>query len=316
MSEDDLELISVGEASIDAEAGELTDDGSSSKRAWLPTAMLAGNLANATLGAGVLGLPYVAREAGLGTALVMLYGVALLTDWTMQMLLECHERVEGNKTYEGLGEAALGRKGLVLVAVGNLAINVGAVVAYLVLIGELLSFPFLMPLLGRYAGKWLSVGAAVLGVPLSLARGRVLALVSAFSVSLVIGFVLLVIVQAAQTEPVNTPLEWVRGGLAPWAAFGVVAFAFACHTNLVPLASVTHSRLDNQTKGEEGLSLNTHLPLCVCVCVCVASRSLASLFSLCPKQKNCVLGGLWLFTWPSHCVLQSTLQLSSADTWS
>ena len=45
------------------------------------------NMANSILGAGIVGLPYSMRESGFVAGLVLLIGIALLTDWTIRLIV-------------------------------------------------------------------------------------------------------------------------------------------------------------------------------------------------------------------------------------
>lgn len=157
---------------------------------WGVMASLTLNLSNSTLGAGVLGLPFVARQAGVVLAVVMLVACGLLTDWTLHLLLRCHE-LTGLPTYEAIGERCFGRRGSVAVAVGILLINFGAMIAYLVIVGDLVAPLIAVPDI-RYA---VVLVTAAVAFPLCLVRGRLLALVSAASVVLVVIFVVLVVAQ-------------------------------------------------------------------------------------------------------------------------
>jgi amino acid permease len=205
---------------------------------WVVTVMLALNLANSTLGAGVLGLPLVAKDSGLVAAILMLIGCALLTDWTLHLLLQCHLISQLN-TYEAIGEFCFGRKGKWAVAVGVMLINFGAMIAYLVIAGDLVA-PLIPVDSIRYG---VIVLATAIAFPLSLVRGRVLAMVSAASVLLVIGFCFMVVVQAAE-GPVHPeePLVLVQWSTRLVFSFGIVSFAYSCHTNLVPLSAECHGQ--------------------------------------------------------------------------
>ena len=42
-------------------------------------------MANAILGAGIIGLPYAAREAGFITGVLLLVTLGYITDWTLRL---------------------------------------------------------------------------------------------------------------------------------------------------------------------------------------------------------------------------------------
>ena len=96
------------------------------------------NLVNGVLGVGVLGYPYSFKECGvlLGTVIVLsclavcLFSVRLL-------LISSH--LSGQKSFEDIAAAALGSPGRLLVKVCIVAVNLGALVAYLNIIADVLS---------------------------------------------------------------------------------------------------------------------------------------------------------------------------------
>jgi amino acid permease len=288
---------------------------------WGVMASLTLNLSNSTLGAGVLGLPYVASQAGVVLAVAMLVGCAVLTDWTLHLLLRCHE-LTGLPTYEAIGERCFGRPGSVAVAVGILLINCGAMIAYLVIVGDLVAPLISVPNI-RYAVVILS---AVIAFPLCLVRGRLLALVSAASVILVVFFVVLVVAQAAEgpvAAAADKPVE-----LAVWSTqvvfvFGIVVFAYSCHTNMVPLAAENKQGNPPPDTSRQELALHAACALCALLYVVVASCGYAHLRSLTPsnylfffpKQDvaiavfRCVLAASLLFTLPL-CVMPNVAALA------
>ncbi len=97
-------------------------------------------------------------------------------------------RSQFHKRYEAIGELCFGRKGKWAVAIGIILINLGAIIAYLVIVGDLVA-----PLIPV---DWMrDVVIAVttaIAFPLCLVRGRLLAMVSAASVLLVLGFTIMV----------------------------------------------------------------------------------------------------------------------------
>ncbi len=265
---EDLGVSTDGEeTSVVSPAVELVGGGG--KPSWLQgrwgvLAMLTMNLSNSTLGAGVLGLPFVASQAGLVVAIVMLLFCAAVTDWTLHLLLRC-QQMTGLGTYEAIGERCFGRKGSVAVAVGILLINFGAMVAYLVICGDLVA-PLIPLSTARYA---VVVVSAALAFPLCLVRGRLLALTSAASVALVMVFVAMVVAQAAGgTTAPEAPVV-----LAKWSSqivfvFGIVVFAYSCHTNLVPLVSDTAPPEDTSL---QPVALHVACALCVALYVVVTA---------------------------------------------
>ena len=96
----DVEKPSIGEEDEKAEA----------KQSTIGAAM---NLANSTMGAGILGLPFVFKEGGMILAFFMLLLAAFLADVSLRMLLEAFELSGRKATYEEIGEHCFGRMGKV-----------------------------------------------------------------------------------------------------------------------------------------------------------------------------------------------------------
>jgi hypothetical protein len=93
------------------------------------------NLANSSIGAGILALPFAFKQSGyvLGLILLILFGI--VADYTLQLLVKCVEilRVWDGKTvpqYENLGYEFMGNFGYVLVSVATIVLNYGAYVRF------------------------------------------------------------------------------------------------------------------------------------------------------------------------------------------
>lgn len=68
------------------------------------------NMANSILGAGIVGLPYSMRESGFVAGIVLLVGIALLTDWTIRLIV-LNAKLSGRTTYIDIMEHCFGHKG-------------------------------------------------------------------------------------------------------------------------------------------------------------------------------------------------------------
>ncbi|WFC97302.1 hypothetical protein MYAM1_000011 [Malassezia yamatoensis] len=68
------------------------------------------NMANSILGAGIVGLPYSMRESGFVAGVVLLVGIALLTDWTIRLIV-LNAKLSGRTTYIDIMEHCFGRYG-------------------------------------------------------------------------------------------------------------------------------------------------------------------------------------------------------------
>ncbi|EPY76895.1 sodium-coupled neutral amino acid transporter 5 [Camelus ferus] len=91
------------------------------------------NLSNAIMGSGILGLAYAMAHTGVLFFLALLLCIALLSSYSIHLLLTC-AGVVGIRAYEQLGQRALGPAGKVVVAAVICLHNVGAMSSYLFII--------------------------------------------------------------------------------------------------------------------------------------------------------------------------------------
>lgn len=96
------------------------------------------NLVTCILGAGVLGFPYCFKSCGLVLATLIMAVSLLATRFSYQLLLYCCQ-LSPKRSYEELAEQAVGRVGRVLVQLCTVALNLGAVVAYLNILADVIS---------------------------------------------------------------------------------------------------------------------------------------------------------------------------------
>jgi hypothetical protein len=94
------------------------------------------NIMNAIMGAGILALPYWMAQNG-----IVLYGmlqllVMVCVDLSLQMLVGS-SKAQHVFTYDGLGKAAFGRVGKCMVCITIVIQNLGAIISYLIVLGDL-----------------------------------------------------------------------------------------------------------------------------------------------------------------------------------
>ncbi|KAI9501742.1 hypothetical protein GGI25_004345 [Coemansia spiralis] len=213
------------------------------------------NLTNAIIGAGVIGLPYAMRQAGLLMGLLMVVGLALLVDWTLRVLA-LGSKLSGRHTYQGMVEQCFGRWGLLLSSVFQGTMAGGGMASFVVIVGDTLPHVLgsLMPQVAKTgAGRLLfsrrfvvAFFVVCLAYPLSLYRdvGK-LGKTSAFAVVAMCTIIVSVVVEAPRLDP-----SW-RADPAPIAlvnahvfqAIGIITFAFVCHHN----SFMIHSALRKPT---------------------------------------------------------------------
>jgi len=97
----------------------------------------AGNLINAIIGAGIVGIPFAVKESGLVAGVFLILGVAYLTEKSMRLLVEMAKHMNV-PTYEVLCEACFGPIGFYFVSFGMFTIGYGAMIIYLIVVRDTL----------------------------------------------------------------------------------------------------------------------------------------------------------------------------------
>ncbi|KAJ2963514.1 hypothetical protein NQZ79_g1603 [Umbelopsis isabellina] len=98
------------------------------------------NMANSIVGAGIIGLPFAFKEAGLWMGLVLLIGLTLVVDWTVRLLI-FNGKMSSQTTYIDLMDFAFGRPGRISISIFSFIFAFGgpllaAMCAYCVIIGD------------------------------------------------------------------------------------------------------------------------------------------------------------------------------------
>lgn len=96
------------------------------------------NLSTTIIGAGIMALPAAMRVLGLGVGLVAVVIVAVLSEASIEMLLR-FSRVEKADSYGGVMGFAFGRVGKILVQICVMINNIGILIVYTIIIGDVLS---------------------------------------------------------------------------------------------------------------------------------------------------------------------------------
>lgn len=89
------------------------------------------NMANSILGAGIVGLPYSMKQSGFVAGVVLLVGIAMLTDWTIRLII-LNSKLSGRQTYIEIMEHCFGRPGKAAVSLFQLAFAYGGMCAFCV----------------------------------------------------------------------------------------------------------------------------------------------------------------------------------------
>ncbi|XP_073131513.1 amino acid transporter AVT6A-like [Henckelia pumila] len=96
------------------------------------------NLSTTIIGAGIMALPAAMKVLGLGLGVVIIVFVAVLTEFSVGMLLRFSKASEADSYGNVMGDAfgIWGRRGLQLCVVIN---NIGVLIVYMIIIGDVLS---------------------------------------------------------------------------------------------------------------------------------------------------------------------------------
>eukprot|EP00808_Paulinella_micropora_P021128 g72512.t1 len=194
------------------------------------------NYVNSIVGAGIIGLAFSVSETGFGAGIVMLVLVALSTDYTTRLIIRLG-LLTGQDTYEDLMEHAYGGKGFYLVSLFMFTFAYGAMLAYLVIIGDILSSVLRASLVHEsiWTSRQLLIFlVAVCGIlPLCLLRSMA-SLGWSSGVSILAVFVMVIIVsihapQVVEEAPIDRTDEYDWLNRTFFTGVGGMFFAFVCH---------------------------------------------------------------------------------------
>ncbi|EEB20085.1 vacuolar amino acid transporter, putative [Pediculus humanus corporis] len=216
--------------------GELIESKKKDKSSLLSASF---NYINSIIGSGVIGIPFALREAGFGLGLLMLILVALVTDYSLILMIKCGY-LSGNFTYQGIMESAFGKPGFILLSILQFAYPFIAMVSYNIVVGDTMTKVFvrMLKLDGNsfFSQREVVVFLATtfITLPLCLYNDVVkLTKVSFFSL-VCEGFILLVVMAEffmlySVVPKTDDAWNFINTNLIP--AVGVMTFAFICHHN-------------------------------------------------------------------------------------
>ncbi|XP_054639814.1 sodium-coupled neutral amino acid transporter 3-like isoform X2 [Dunckerocampus dactyliophorus] len=234
------------------------------------------NLGNAIMGSGILGLAYAMANTGVVLFLVLLTAVAVLSSYSIHLLLKS-SGIVGIRAYEQLGYRAFGTPGKMAAGIAITLQNIGAMSSYLYIVKY--EFPLVIQAflkVDKPAGEWylngnylvIIVSIAII-LPLALMKQLgYLGYTSGFSLSCMVFFLISVIY-----KKFNTPCPFVDFAINAMAAgpnvtlpggeddpacvpkmanlnsqtaytIPILAFAFVCHPEVLPI----YTELRNPTK--------------------------------------------------------------------
>ncbi|XP_044287225.1 sodium-coupled neutral amino acid transporter 5 [Varanus komodoensis] len=217
------------------------------------------NLSNAIMGSGILGLAYAMKNTGIVLFLVLLICIALLSSYSIHLLLKC-AGVVGIRAYEQLGFRAFGHGGKVVAAVIISIHNIGAMSSYLFIVKSELPL-VIQTFLGltENNSEWYMNGNVLIIVvsvcvilPLALMKHLgYLGYTSGLSLTCMVFFLISVIYKKFQIAcPLNSTMDnnstmdlkdesctveifTINSQTA--YAIPILAFAFVCHPEVLPI---------------------------------------------------------------------------------
>ncbi|KAL9226485.1 hypothetical protein vseg_002292 [Gypsophila vaccaria] len=211
------------------------------------------NLSTTIVGAGIMALPATMKVLGLGFGVVMIVVMAALSERSIEMLLK-FSRAGKATSYGGVMEDAFGKGGRVLVQLSVLVNNIGVLIVYMIIIGDVLSgtsasgMHHAGVLEGWFGSQWWNARLVVLMIttlcvfaPLAcFKRIDSLSYTSALSVGLAVVFLVImagiaVIKLLSGTVMMPRLLPNITDISSFWNLFTVVPVlvtAFICHYNV------------------------------------------------------------------------------------
>lgn len=179
------------------------------------------NMVNSIVGAGIIGIPFSFRESGLVMGLFLLVLVAYLTDKGLRIIIEAAKfhpklKMAGVQTYEDLMYLPFGYWGSVFVQANMFVLAYGAMVAYLLIIKDVVPAMFGIDNNSGFGLRELIMVCTSLVVMLPLALMRDMASLS-FTSSLSVTADFCLVIFVATFSPIGEALH-ENGGF--WTVLG------------------------------------------------------------------------------------------------
>ncbi|KAL3831322.1 hypothetical protein ACJMK2_023088 [Sinanodonta woodiana] len=258
------------ETSSMSESRHFFDDGKKADADQSNIPMTSFNFINSIIGSGIIGIPFALKQAGFGLGIILLILVAIITDYSLILLIEAG-KLSNTVTYQDMMMFACGRPGFYLLSTLQFLYPFIAMISYNVIIGDTIT-----KIITRIGGN--SVEGTVLAnrqfiiflstifitLPLSLYRNIAKLSKWAFVSLVLVLFILVCICIKLGTFAKDippTPNAWSFANTSVTQAIGIMAFAYMCHHSTF----LIHSSLENPAK--ERWNFVTHVSVLFCMVV-------------------------------------------------
>ncbi|XP_076461136.1 putative sodium-coupled neutral amino acid transporter 11 isoform X2 [Babylonia areolata] len=246
--------------------------GDGKQRTSIP--MTSFNFINSIIGSGIIGIPYALKQAGFGLGILMVISVALITDYSILMLVE-GGHLSNTDSYQDLVLVTFGRPGFYVLTVLQFLYPFIAMVSYNVIIGDTIT-----KIIMWLGGDKPSLIHSVLGnrqfvifmitllvtLPLSLYRniGK-LGKWAFLSIVLIFFIIVAAIIRLSTFAHTIAPTEdaWQFANVNVTQAIGIMAFAYMCHHNTF----LIHSSLEKPTHERWGFVVHFSVSFAMVMCL-------------------------------------------------
>ena len=238
------------------------------------------NLVNSIVGAGIVGIPYAFKNAGLLGGLILLGLVAFLTDRSLRVIINLatfHPTLKNRNvlTFEALASYPFGKAGKVFILANMFVMAYGAMVAYLIIIKDTVPTVLGVSDAGFRRELVLIVFSLVIMVPLSMQRDMaslsIWSFISVLADVILVGFV-------AGFAPIEETVSDAGGFGAVFASnwinptlfvgLGVLSTAMACQHSAFIVSGSLRNRTSNRWKCVTVSSITFSAILCSVMGIC------------------------------------------------
>ncbi|XP_019156665.1 PREDICTED: sodium-coupled neutral amino acid transporter 5-like [Ipomoea nil] len=242
------------------------------------------NLSTTIVGAGIMALPATLKQLGTIPGLLVILLASMLTEKSISILLR-FSKASKTASYSGLAGDTFGGFGRTLLQVCIVVNNVGTLVVYMIIIGDVLSGIWFdgvhhLGVMEEWFGQhwWTTRSSLVLIISLfifapliSFKRVDSLRYTSALSVALAVVFVAItagVVIVKMINGSIQMPrmLPNVVNQASFWKLFTVVPVlvtSYICHHNVHPI--------ENELKDPSQMKSIVHTSITLCTCVYIAT---------------------------------------------